>query len=77
VVCSTGSRAAGSNFPPRRIALEFSSRNARVAALQKRWDRLRAGLILDQRGADTADIPGDASKIQVRAATKERKPIGW
>jgi len=36
------------------IALEISSRNARVAALQTRWDRLRAGLdlILDQRGAD-------------------------
>jgi hypothetical protein len=34
------------------IALEISSRNAHVAALQKRWDRLRAGLdlILDQRG---------------------------
>jgi hypothetical protein len=24
------------------IALEISSRNSRVAALQKRWDRLRA-----------------------------------
>jgi hypothetical protein len=34
------------------IALEISSRNAPVAALEKRWDRLRAGLerILDQRG---------------------------
>ena len=34
------------------IALEISSRNSRVSALQKRWDRLRAGLdlILDQRG---------------------------
>jgi hypothetical protein len=29
------------------IALEISSRNARVAALQKCWDRLRAGLDLD------------------------------
>jgi hypothetical protein len=68
VVCSTGSRAAGSNFPPRRIALEFSSRNARVAALQKRWDRLRAGLdlILDQRGADMADLPSGATGLLVR-----------
>jgi hypothetical protein len=32
----------------------------RVAALQKRWDCLRAGLdlILDQRGADMADLTG-------------------
>jgi len=45
------------------IAREISSRNSRVAALQKRWDRLRAGLdpILDQRGADKADLPGGAS----------------
>jgi hypothetical protein len=28
------------------IALEISSRNSRVAALQKRWDRLRASLDL-------------------------------
>jgi hypothetical protein len=47
------------------IALEISSRNSRVAALQKRWDRLRAGLdlILQQRGADMADLPGGASGI--------------
>ena len=50
------------------IALEISSRNSRVAALQKRWDRLRAGLdlILDQRGADMADLPGGASGILAR-----------
>ena len=47
------------------IAPEVSSRNARVAALQKRWDRLRAGLdlILDQRGADMADLPDGASGL--------------
>jgi hypothetical protein len=28
------------------VALEISSRNARVAALQRRWDRQRAGLDL-------------------------------
>jgi hypothetical protein len=35
------------------IALEISSRNARVQALQERWDYLRAGLdlILDQPGS--------------------------
>jgi hypothetical protein len=43
------------------IALE--RRNARVQALQKRWDYLRAGLdlVLDQRGADMAEVPGGAS----------------
>jgi hypothetical protein len=47
------------------ITLEISSRNARVQALQKRWDRLRAvlDLILNQRGADMADLPGGASGI--------------
>src|ERR1019366_6738564 len=40
------------------IELEIS--DSRVAALPKRWDRLRAGLdlILDQRGADMADLTG-------------------
>jgi hypothetical protein len=58
------------------IALEISSRNARVAALQKRWDRLRAGLdlILDQRGAEMTDLPGDASGFLCRT-TRERKRI--
>jgi hypothetical protein len=47
------------------IALEISSRNARVAALQKRWDRLRAGLelVLDHWGADMADLPGGTSGL--------------
>ena len=60
------------------IAVEISSRNARVAALQKRWDLLRAGLdlILDQRGADVADLPGGASGMLVRGY-KGNKPIGW
>jgi hypothetical protein len=41
----------------------ISSRNARVEALEKRWNRLRAGLglILDQRDADMADLSGGAS----------------
>jgi hypothetical protein len=36
--------------------------------LQKRRDRLRAGLdlILEQRGAGMADLPGDASGLLVR-----------
>jgi hypothetical protein len=50
------------------IALDISSRNARVAALQKRWERLRVRLelVLDQRGADMADLPGAASGLLVR-----------
>jgi hypothetical protein len=33
--------------------------------VQERWDRPRAGLdlILDQRGADTSDLPGGAGGI--------------
>jgi len=50
------------------IPLEISSRNARVAAFQKRWDRLGASLelILDQQGADMVDIPGGASELLCR-----------
>jgi hypothetical protein len=65
VPCSqTVARSDGS----RPIALEISSRNCRVAALQKRWDRLRAGLdlILDQWGADMEAVPGGAGGLQVR-----------
>jgi hypothetical protein len=60
------------------IALEISSRNARVAALQKRWDRLRAGrgLILDQWAAEMADLPGAASGMLVRDY-KGKEPTGW
>jgi hypothetical protein len=51
------------------IALEISRRNARVAALQHRWDQLRArlDLLLDQRAADMADVPGGASGLLVRS----------
>jgi hypothetical protein len=50
------------------IALEISSRNARVAAFQERRDRLRTGLdlVLDQRGADMADLRGGTSELLVR-----------
>jgi len=67
VVCSRvrGLREALSSAT---IALEISSRNRRVAALQERWDRLRAGLelILAQRGADMADLPVGASRLLCR-----------
>jgi hypothetical protein len=61
-----------------RPALETSSRNSRVAALKRGGDRLRAGreLVLDQRGADLADVPGGASGLLMRGY-KARKPIGW
>ena len=40
------------------IALEISSRNARVRALQNRWDRMRQ--VIEQRAAspDFAKVPG-------------------
>ena len=58
-----------------RDALEISSRNSRIAALQKRWDRLRSGLelVLDQQGADMADLPGGTRGLLVR----DYKPTGW
>jgi hypothetical protein len=60
------------------IALEISSRNARIVALQKRWDRLRAGLdlVLQKRGTDMADVPGGASGLQC-ATTRGRKRTSW
>src|SRR5450432_4332826 len=50
------------------IALEISSRNARVQALQDRWDRLRTGidLLLTERGADMAEAPGGSTGLLVR-----------
>ena len=47
------------------IALEISSRNARVQALQNRWDRMREGLnlLLAERGADMAEVPGGSSGL--------------
>jgi hypothetical protein len=53
-----GPRAAGSTFR-RHVALEISSRNSPVAAIQKRWDRLRArlDLILDQTKRGHASVP--------------------
>jgi hypothetical protein len=56
-------------LPASTNALEISCRNARVAPLEKRWDRLRTGLddrVLDQRGADMADLPGGASGLLAR-----------
>jgi hypothetical protein len=63
----------------RTIALEISSRTSRVAALQKRWNRLRAGLdlILDQRGADMADLPGGATGPLVRDYKGEEADRVW
>jgi hypothetical protein len=67
VVCSRLHELEGA-LSAATIAPEISSRNSRIAALQKRWARLRAGLglILDQRGADMVDIPGGASGMLCR-----------
>ena len=48
------------------IALEISSRNARVQALQDRWDRMRQ--VIDQRAAsdDFAKVPGGTTGLLCR-----------
>jgi hypothetical protein len=65
-------------FPPPPSPSRSAARNCGVAALQKRWDRLRVGLdlILDQRAAEMADVPGGASGMPA-GTTRERKRPGW
>jgi len=59
-----GSAGTGSTFRRRHRSRDPEPQRP-VAALQKRCDRLRAGLdlILDQRRADMADLPGGASGL--------------
>jgi hypothetical protein len=78
VVCS-GVRELQEALSATIIARDIKSRNARVAAIQKRWDRLRAGLesILDQRGADMADVPGGTSGLLVRDCKGKGSRFGW
>ena len=54
--------------PRGTIALEISSRNSRVRALQDRWARLRAGVdeLLTARGADLAVAPGGSTGLLIR-----------
>jgi hypothetical protein len=44
------------------------NRNARVQALQDRWDRLRVGVaqLMAERGADMAEAPGGSTGLLVR-----------
>ena len=46
------------------IALEISSRNARVQAMQDRWSMLRAGVaqLMIERAADMAEAPGGGTE---------------
>ena len=46
------------------IALEISSRDARLQALQDRWDRLRR--LIDARAVEMADVPGGNTGLLVR-----------
>ena len=48
------------------IALEISSRNARVQMLQNRWDRMRR--VIDERAASPAfaDVPGGTTGLLVK-----------
>jgi hypothetical protein len=62
----TGSRATGSTLPP--PSPSKSPAATRATRRSKSWDRLRSGLdlILQQRGADMADVPGGGSGLLVR-----------
>jgi hypothetical protein len=53
-------------------------RACHAAALQERWDRLRAGLdlVLDQRGADMADLRGGASGLLVSTIRERSRSAG-
>src|SRR5450432_773201 len=60
------------------IALEIGSRNARVRALQDRWDRMRTGLnlLLTERGAVMSETAGGASGLlMVDYKGKESMPV--
>jgi hypothetical protein len=50
------------------IALEISSRNARVQALQNRWDRMRR--VIDERATSPAfaDVPGGTTGLLIRSS---------
>jgi len=69
-------RAAGSTF--RRNDRARDPQPHRRVAAPKRWDRRRAvlDLILDQRGANTADLTWGAIELLVRGY-KGNKPTGW
>ena len=53
-------------FSAGTIALEISNRNARVKALQNRWDRMRR--VIDERAAspDFAEVPGGITGLLVK-----------
>jgi hypothetical protein len=57
------------------IALEISSRNARVRALQDRWDRMRQ--VIEQRAAspDFAKVPGGTSGLLCRDLRCKDTPV--
>ena len=60
------------------MALEIGSRNARVQALQDRWDRMRTGLdlLLTERGAEMSETAGGASGLlMVDYKGKESMPV--
>ena len=63
-----GSTSCRNHFPPPPAPLEISGHNSRVMALQKRWDRQRAGLglIIDLWWADMADLTGGTSGLLCR-----------
>ena len=73
-----GSASCRKPFSSATIALEISSRNARVAALQKTLGppARRPGLIWQKRGADMAEVPGGVSGLLARDY-KGKNAAGW
>ena len=57
------------------IALEISSRNARVQALQDRWDRMRQ--MIEERAAspDFAKVPGGTTGLLCRDLRCKDTPV--
>jgi hypothetical protein len=57
------------------VALEISSRNARVRALQDRWDRMRQ--LIEQRAAspDFAKVPGGTTGLLCRDLRCKDTPV--
>ena len=77
VVCSRV-RELQATLSAGTIELEIPAATRASRRCKKRWNCLRAGLdlILDQLGADMADIPGGVSGMPARDKQGQGKPTG-
>jgi hypothetical protein len=71
-----GSASYRKHFRPSSSRATSRAATRASPALQKRWNRLRAGMepILDQRGADMVDVPGGARGILCRDYKGSEEP---